>query len=90
MSFEALLTALPWSNLGWATIIVLVVLLILRGDLVTRKVHEDMVNVWKEAYDKQEQRGDVLEEALDKLTDGMDTVVRIVQALPSAEEEVKE
>ena len=90
MNLESIITSLPWPNLGWATIIVFIIVLILRGELVTRKVHEDMVNLWKDAYDKQLQRGELLENSVDKLTEGMEAVVKVVEALPAPRKEAGE
>lgn len=36
------LTGIPWGQVGWGGIAILVVLAIIRGDLVPRKIHEDL------------------------------------------------
>lgn len=40
---DVLAAALPWSQIGWGAIVVLVVILILRGYLVPRIFHEDLI-----------------------------------------------
>lgn len=39
VEWEALL---PWGNFGWGALIVLVFVLMIRGDLVPRKFHEEV------------------------------------------------
>ena len=38
-----LVTAIPWADVSWSAIVVLVVVLIIRGDLVPRKTYDGMV-----------------------------------------------
>lgn len=40
---DVLASALPWAQIGWGAIVVLVVILILRGHLVPRIFHEDLI-----------------------------------------------
>lgn len=47
---DILTTALPWTEIGWGAIVVLVVLLIIRGHLVPRVTHLEIVedrNRWR-------------------------------------------
>jgi hypothetical protein len=49
----ALPTGIPWSGLGWGALIFLAVILIMRGDLVSKKVYEQKVreaDKWEEAF----------------------------------------
>lgn len=42
---DALLTSVPWSGLGWGGLIFAAVLALIRGDLVSRRTHENGVRL---------------------------------------------
>lgn len=39
---DNVLSLIPWQGLGWGGLIFFAVLLIMRGDIVSRKVHEEV------------------------------------------------
>ena len=41
---DILSLALPWADLGWDTVVLIVVLLILRGNLVPKSFHDQIVD----------------------------------------------
>jgi len=41
---DILSLALPWADLGWDTVVLIVVLLILRGNLVPKSIHDQIVD----------------------------------------------
>lgn len=52
------LVGIPWQGLGWGGLIFLSVLLVIRGDLVPRKIHEEMRNdrdKWRESSERKDE-----------------------------------
>ena len=87
MDLSAILATLPWNTVGWLASILLIFALLLHGDLILKKYHEELIELWKDAYQKQFDSRVALEDSVDKLSDGMETVIRIVNALPSIPKE---
>lgn len=73
------LSAVPWGAIaqggGWVFFAVLVI----RGDLISRRVHEEIVTYWRQRYEDQRQTND---EALQSIR----MVAGILDKLPPAKE----
>lgn len=75
--------------------LLLAVFLIMRGDLVARKVHEEVKqerDKWRQAAEKSDSRADALSNNLKELLDSQKTIVAIaeaIQGLPEIDSEVK-
>jgi hypothetical protein len=41
---DILTTALPWADMGWGAVVVLVVVSIIRGWLIPRPFHQEVIN----------------------------------------------
>ena len=78
------ITAIP---VGWSAggLLALVVLLVIRGDIIPRKWHEETRadrDQEREARHAQEVRLDKQGEALDALVEGQATILALIKALP--------
>lgn len=82
------LTAIP---VGWSAggLLALVVLLVIRGDMIPRKWHEETRadrDKEREARQSQDARLDKQGEALDALVEGQATILMLIEALPRADD----
>lgn len=82
------LTAIP---VGWSAggLLALVVLLVIRGDMIPRKWHEETRadrDKEREARQSQDARLDKQGEALDALVEGQTTILMLIKALPRADD----
>ena len=78
------ITSIP---IGWSAggLLALVVLLVIRGDMIPRKWHEETRadrDKEREARSSQEARLDKQGEALDALVEGQATILMLIKALP--------
>lgn len=77
-----LLSAIPWETIGPSGLLTLAVLLIIRGDLVPRRVHEAVVNDrdhWREiALQAMSTNAELIEPAR--------TSAHVIQSIPQAGE----
>jgi hypothetical protein len=87
MDYTAFLT----PTLGATGLLALVVLMILRGSLVSRRVHDDLRNdkdkqieIWKTAYDTSMSIQAVQREQISALLEATRTTTHVIQALPQA------
>ena len=79
---------IPWATLGPGSLLALVVLLIIRGDLIPRKWHDEvrsMLAQRDEVIDVQGQSITTLSEQVRRLADGQETIMHIVRELPRPE-----
>ena len=80
---EQLLSSLPVGTLGAGGLLTLVILFIIRGDLITRKNHEEIVALHKNAADVQSSRADKAEGLVnDYLKEIGTTVDKTLSSLP--------
>lgn len=77
-----LLNAIPWETIGPSGLLALAVLLIIRGDLVPRRVHEAVV------ADRDQWRSIALRnmEASEQLIEAAKTSAHVIQSIPKAGE----
>lgn len=82
---EALLTSIPWAGFGWGGLIVLVILMVIRGDLIPKGTHEQIVNDLRESLAIERKNNEKLAGALGLLADQYGTTTdKLFQALPLA------
>ncbi|QGX08240.1 hypothetical protein EEW87_16340 [Janibacter melonis] len=80
---DLILSSVPWSGLGWGGLIFLAVLLIIRGDLVPRRVHESIVSTYKETIGDLRDANRDLRRALEHLANEHGTTAdKVLLALP--------
>ena len=75
------------GTLSAAGLLGLVVLLIMRGDLVPRRTHEEMRgdrDAWRAAAEVERKRQDAQGEQIDELIDSHRTVVHVIETLQRA------
>ena len=77
-----LLNTIPWETIGPSGLLALAVLLIIRGDLVPRRVHEAVVT------DRDQWRSIALRnmEASEQLIEAAKTSAHVIQSIPKAGE----
>ena len=69
--------------LSAAGLLGLMVLLIMRGDLVPRKIHEEVKadrDGWRKALDAERARHDLRAEQMDALLEGQETTIKLIEA----------
>ncbi len=78
-------------SIGATGLLAVVVLMILRGALVPRKVHEDriadkdaQIQAWKDAYNKSEETNEIQQGHIDVLLQAGQTTRHVLEALPKA------
>lgn len=77
------ITAVPWAGLGWGGLIFAAVLALIRGDLVPRRTHDDIVDTYREATDAERQASSELRDALRILAEEYGTTAdKVLSALP--------
>jgi hypothetical protein len=86
-----LISTLPIGSLGATGILAVVVLLILRGNLIPRNVHEDRirdkdaeVQYYQRALEREQRRGDVLAAQNETLMEVGKTAEHVLNSLPTA------
>src|SRR5699024_7582410 len=50
---DMLLTGIPWSYLGPGTVLLVAILAIIRGDLVPRRQHEEVIRLHQQAAERE-------------------------------------
>ena len=55
---DAILTNVPWGNLGAGTVLLFAILAIIRGDLVTRREHETALAIRDETIQRERAMAD--------------------------------
>jgi hypothetical protein len=85
-----LISTLPIGSLGATGILAVVVLLILRGNLIPRSVHEDRirdkdaeVSYYQQALEREQRRGDVLAAQNETLMEVGKTAEHVLNSLPT-------
>lgn len=83
------ITAIP---VGWSAggLLALVVLLVIRGDIIPRKWHEETRadrDKERDARQSQDARLDRQGEALDALVEGQATILALIKALPRSDDD---
>ena len=83
------ITSIP---VGWSAggLLALVVLLVIRGDLIPRKWHDETRgdrDKEREARNAQDTRLDKQGEALDALVEGQATILMLIKALPRSDDD---
>lgn len=81
MDITTLADLLPWGGVGLSGIVTIVIVLILTGRLVPRRVHDDRVADWKAAYEAAEKRAETRDAQHTELMEMSRTTVQILQAL---------
>lgn len=80
----------PWAeflssirivDVGASALVVIIVLMILRGDLVPKST----ANSWRDAFEKSQQAGEIKDAQITKLADATTVVARALDALPRLE-----
>lgn len=85
---DAILTAVPWSGLGWGGLIFLVVLGIIRGDVVTRREHETALARLDDTIQRERAMADRTMSALQHLSHEFGTTAdKVLSALPVEDKE---
>lgn len=89
---EDFFTGLPWSQMGWGAVVLLVVIMIFRGKLVPERHYIEAVaerNLWREAAraseearNKEREVNEKLAQALGDLLGEMGTITHIIESLP--------
>lgn len=83
---DAILTAVPWSGLGWGGLIFAAVLALIRGDLVPRKTHESALASRDDIIQRERVMSDRAMGALRLLaTEYGTTTDKVLNALPTDE-----
>lgn len=87
MEYTAFLT----PSIGAAGLLTLVILMILRGSLVTRKILDDMradkdkqIDTWKAAYETALAVQEVQRQQITALLDATRATTQVIQAIPKA------
>lgn len=87
----------PWAeflasfrigDVGPTALVVIIVVMILRGDLVPKSnanSWKDAASSWKDAFEKSQQAGEIKDDQITKLVDATAVVARALDALPRAE-----
>lgn len=78
------LTGIPWSQLGWGAIVVLVVMLIIRGDLVPRKVHDEQIKQLSGDRDAWRSIAETQRETIDNYLEVGRTSAHVIGSIPHA------
>lgn len=85
---DAILTAVPWSGLGWGGLIFAVVLGIIRGDVVSRRENETSIAVRDDIIQRERALTDRAMSALRLLAAEYGTTAdKVLSALPTDEED---
>ena len=85
---DMLLTGIPWSYLGPGTVLLVAILAIIRGDLVPRRQHEEVIGLHKRNADRERAIATQALSALNVLAREHGTTTdKILSALPIDDEE---
>ncbi len=80
---DMLLTAIPWSYLGPGTVLLVAILAIIRGDLVPRRQHEEVIRLHQQAAERERSTATQALSALSLLAREHGTTTdKILSALP--------
>ena len=83
---DAILTAVPWSGLGWGGLIFAAVLALIRGDLVPRRTHESALASRDDIIQRERAMSDRTMSALRLLAAEYGTTAdKVLNALPTDE-----
>lgn len=83
---DAILTAVPWSGLGWGGLIFAAVLALIRGDLVPRRTHESALASRDDIIQRERAMSDQTMSALRLLAAEYGTTAdKVLNALPTDE-----
>lgn len=82
------LSTIRIGDVGASALVVIIVLMILRGDLVPKSnanSWKDAASSWKDAFEKSQQAGEIKDTQISKLVDATAVVARALDALPRVE-----
>lgn len=80
---DAILTTVPWGNLGAGTVLLFAILAIIRGDLVTRREHETALERLDDTIQRERAMADRNMAALQRLSHDFGTTAdKVLSALP--------
>ena len=83
---DAILTAVPWGNLGAGTVLLFAILAIIRGDLVTRREHETALERLDDTIQRERAMSDRTMSALRLLAAEYGTTAdKVLSSLPTDE-----
>lgn len=92
-----LINTLPIGSLGAGSILGLVILLVLRGNLIPRSIYQErmadkdeQIKEYREALDRERVRGDIQVRQIDTLMEVANTAEHVLNSLPTGKVEVHE
>lgn len=85
---EALLMSIPWQGFGWGGLALLVVLMVIRGDLVTRRENRESIELREDVIRRERLIADRAMMALRVLASEHGTTAdKVLSALPVPKED---